>query len=469
MLRNLLALAVILSWSSLVWGQEKTSVPLQAEFAEVDITPKVKRKKTVYMAGFGQNRKAQGVHDPLMARVIVLKDAKKKIALVSVDLVGLFYDSVLRIREKLPGFDYVLVSSTHNHEGPDTLGLWGPHPFQSGVDPTYLQFVEKQVAQVVQKADKNLHSVQCEIGTAKGPELLHDSRDPQVKHDDLVAFMFYGETSKKPVGLVVQWNCHPETLGSKNTQISADYVTGTVEYLEKRFHCPVVYFTGTVGGLMTSLRVPVKDKKGNFLKDGTFEKTMEYGRLVGKLAEKALSQARPVSLNPISFRTEKIFLPNDNKLYIMGWQLGVFQRKAFLWDGSVRKAKPLPNPGKIKGQRMCLQTELGIIHLGQVDVACIPGEIYPELVLGKIQNPADPGADFPEAAKEPSIFGELKGSYKMLIGLANDEIGYILPKSQWDEKTPFCYGRKRPQYGEVNSLGAETGPLLCEAFQKLIK
>ena len=25
----------------------------------------------------------------------------------------------------------------------------------------------------------------------------------------------------------------------------------------------------------------------------------------------------------------------------------------------------------------------------------------------------------------------------MIIGLANDELGYIIPKRQWDEKPPF--------------------------------
>ena len=36
----------------------------------------------------------------------------------------------------------------------------------------------------------------------------------------------------------------------------------------------------------------------------------------------------------------------------------------------------------------------------------------------------------------------------MLIGLANDEVGYIIPKRQWDEKPPFCYGRQKAQYGK---------------------
>ena len=57
----------------------------------------------------------------------------------------------------------------------------------------------------------------------------------------------------------------------------------------------------------------------------------------------------------------------------------------------------------------------------------------------------------------------------MIVGLANDEVGYIIPKRQWDEKPPFCYGRKKAQYGEGNSLGPDTAPILCEAFRELTK
>src|SRR5690349_10833178 len=121
---------------------------LQAGFAEEDITPRLDGK-TVYMAGFGHNRKATGVHDPLKARVVVLRHGEVKIALVSVDLIGFFHPHVERIRLELPGFTYVVVSSTHNHEGPDTLGLWGVNAFQSGVDPDYLASVEKQIVRSV--------------------------------------------------------------------------------------------------------------------------------------------------------------------------------------------------------------------------------------------------------------------------------------------------------------------------------
>src|SRR5262245_45911509 len=88
---------------------------LRVGFGETDITPKV-GGKTVFLAGFGHNRKATAVHDPLFARAVVLQHGNQKVALVSVDVVGLFHESVERVRKRLPDFTYVLVSSTHNHE-----------------------------------------------------------------------------------------------------------------------------------------------------------------------------------------------------------------------------------------------------------------------------------------------------------------------------------------------------------------
>src|SRR5262249_467893 len=221
---------------------------------------------------------AAGVHDPLLARAVVLDDGRSRVALVSVDLVGFFQPDVERVRERLSGFAYVLVSSTHNHEGPDTLGLWGPGPFTNGIDPDYLKLVESRVAEAVQAAARAMRPATAVIGTATAPELLHDGRPPFVKHDELVPIHFPRPQAGKPVGVLVQWNCHPETLDSKNTLVSADYVGYTVEEVRRSKGCPVVYLTGTVGGLMTSLKVPIRAADGRELKDGTFEKTEEYGR-----------------------------------------------------------------------------------------------------------------------------------------------------------------------------------------------
>lgn len=440
---------------------------LQAGFAEVDITPKL-GGKPVFMAGFGQNRKATKVHDPIMARAVVLRHGNQKVALVSVDLVGFFYPNVLSVRKQLPAFRYVLISSTHNHEGPDTLGLWGPNPFTSGVDAEYMKFVEAGILTAVQNADTASRAVTARLGTIKVPELLHDGREPILLHDDLVVMQFDDPATQRPAFQLVQWNCHPETLDDKNTELSADYVYWTVKQLRERHGCPVAYFTGTVGGLLTSLKVPIKDEKGVALKDGTFEKTERYGRLLADAASKALQNSRPLVLTPFTVRSKQVYIPMDNKLYQVGRTLGVLQRDAFLWNGDPYQAAAA-NAKTPADKRLAIQTEVAYLRLGDLDVACIPGEIYPELVLGKVQDPVDPGADFPDAPIEPAIYSQLKAPHRLLLGLANDEIGYILPKRQWDEKPPFCYGRTKAQYGEQNSVGPEAGPILCRAFQELVE
>ena len=83
--------------------------------------------------------------------------------------------------------------------------------------------------------------------------------------------------------------------------------------------------------------------------------------------------------------------------------------------------------------------------------------------------PVDAGADFPEAPLEPSVASLMPSDKWLLFGLANDEIGYIIPKRQWDEKAPYCFGRERPQYGEVNSCGPDTAPSMMRALQRCIQ
>jgi len=439
---------------------------LSVGFAEVDVTPRLDPDKPVYLAGFGHNRKATKIHDPIMCRAVVLSDGKQKIALVCVDVVGLFNSVAESVRQKVDGFAYVCVSSTHNHEGPDTLGLWGKEPLKSGIDKMYMKDLEENIVKAIRAADKRLKSATAKIGTINAPELLHDGREPYVKHDDLVAIRFEGDDGK-PIGVLVQWNNHPETMSSKNTELTADYVATTVAELKKSQGCPVAYFTGTVGGLMTSLHVPVKNAKGEELKDGSWEKTEEYGRLVAKAADKAIKDAKPVTLTPFVVKRTEVYVPVTNFLYKVIWQAGVLDRPFYEWENDPHPAKPVE--AKDIAKSGAIRTELGYLKLGDVEVAIIPGEIYPELVLGKVQDPVDKGADFPDAPIEPSIYGQMGGKYKMIIGLGNDEIGYILPKRQWDAKAPYCYGRKKDQYGEENSVGPDAGPILCKAFADLVK
>lgn len=62
----------------------------------------------------------------------------------------------------------------------------------------------------------------------------------------------------------------------------------------------------------------------------------------------------------------------------------------------------------------------------------------------------------------------MPGKYHFVMGLTNDEIGYIIPKSEWDNEPPRIYGAEEEQYGEVNSLGPKTGIIIHNALKEIL-
>ena len=107
----------------------------------------------VWIAGFQKQRAAQGVKDDLMAVAVVIDDGEHRIAIVALDTIGLMRKFVLDVRQAVPaewGLDYLMVHATHNHEGPDTQGLWGPGIFTSGVDADYMLELKQSILATVE-------------------------------------------------------------------------------------------------------------------------------------------------------------------------------------------------------------------------------------------------------------------------------------------------------------------------------
>ena len=133
------------------------SAQMRAGAAKRTITPDLEKHGPVYMAGFGNNRKATGVHDDLYARCVALSAGGRPLAICAVDLIGVFWDDVRKIRAKVEGAD-VIVASLHDHEGPDTMGQWGPSQAQSGINEAYMSFLVDRVAEAAQEAVKSMRA-----------------------------------------------------------------------------------------------------------------------------------------------------------------------------------------------------------------------------------------------------------------------------------------------------------------------
>ncbi len=456
-------------WASLVVFAPLSTLAadvLEAGFGVVDITPRLDGEP-IWLAGLENNRAAKEIHDPLFARAVVLRDGAHKVALVSVDSIGLQRPAVVRARAELSGFTYVLVASTHSHASPDVIGIWGPSPGVSGVNAEYLRQVEHGIVQAVRKADAAAAPAKAEYATVEDESLLGDFRLPKV-YDGVMRLLRISRASdNSPLGIVVQWNSHGVEPRA-NHKVTRDFMGVVVDTLEKRHHCPAIYFQGAIGGLMGTPDARFTTTAEGKPIENAFEMIQVAGEAVAGLADRALTTAEPITLVPLEVYAKPIMLPLANEGFRAARAAGILDRSAYAWTGN-RETRGEPIPAGQSDPNEALETEVAYLRLGELEVATIPGELYPELVYGKYQEPVDPGADFPEAQLETPISQSLTGKKIMVLGLANDEVGYIIPKRQWDVAAPFCYGRTSAQYGEVNSAGPDTAAHLMEALADRVK
>src|SRR5215471_17077880 len=253
---------------------------LRAGAAQSVITPELNRH-TVYLAGFGHNRVATGVHDDLYARCLALGNAKPSLVVCSVDLIGLFYDDILAIRralrEKLSAPTFLIVAATHTHAGPDMLGLYGPRPLESGIDRKYLDWANQRIATTAANAVRAMQPARLELGRDDHPllgMLQGVDRPPLVKDPFLYVMRLVAPSSGQTIATVVNWSDHPEVLGRKNTQISSDYPHWTREYLEKKLGGTVLFFSRSIGKVSPlGDEVALMDPQtGKIAADGTWAK-----------------------------------------------------------------------------------------------------------------------------------------------------------------------------------------------------
>jgi hypothetical protein len=416
----------------------------------------------VWMAGFSNNRPAQGVHDQLWARAIAFENNGVKTVMVTLDSIGIFHENIIAMRKMLNpalNIDQLMVSCLHNHEAPDTMGIWSiqfkNHIPISYFDHGYMEFVKKMVVEAAEEAVGKLQPAEAILVEAPvGPEgFMDDSRKPLVYDNVIRCARFVKPGTEDTIGTLLVWGNHAETLGSDNPLLTSDFCNYWRDGVENGVRDPngergfggmCLYFQGMVGGLMTQLHTTVPNRNGGpAFQEGSYEKAQALGENLALVTLKALRSDKAVRMtnNEVAVVAKTIFVP-AKPLYSFAAFIG------------------LVHPGWYWGKA---KSEVDAYRIGDIEILTIPGELYPEIAEGGIEAPA--GQDFPiEPQEVPPLRSQMKGKVTMIMGLANDEIGYIIPKSQWDDKPPYAYGRTdKPQYGEENSFGPDAAPTIHAA------
>jgi hypothetical protein len=397
------------------------------------------RYEAPYIAGgSGQNHWPTSVEagNGPAASVVVLEAGQKRVAIVSIDSIGMFNATMDRIRalvaQQDPTLTSVLISSTHDESAPDPIGLWGPdagelpeHPetpaaVSSGVDEYYFDFLVERVAHAVVEADHALRpaSLATAIGSMPTNTQSCWSSYPFID-DQSMPVMQARDRSGNVIFTLADVGTHAETLAFSgerpNTEIlSADWPGAMRANFQARWPGSVgIELAGMVGSVETPTlyqpqstvvqRVPgaLHNVSGN--PDGCRSVYPEpagatpvedakafisaYGKSVADTAAEALQGAGTSAPSSMKVQQEALCLPLENNLFKAAFAAGLFpDRPAYADSGCTAEVKkaaaasagPPAAPAPASSEEaQYLKSNVSVLTLGQVQLAYSPGEVFP--------------------------------------------------------------------------------------------
>ncbi len=349
--------------------------------ARVDLTP----SQRVPLAGYSRRRGrlATGVHDPLSARALVVREGNTTVALVSCDL--LIIDEVVfraiedRLRTALTSPpSTLLIAATHTHSGPGAYGKKFFEKLSMGhFDEEMLAFVTSRVTQAIVSAASDLQPVTVRYGTTRTEGLVINRMDADGTVDPELNLVMFDDPSGTPVSIIASFAAHPTTLGAWNHQLGADYPGVFTKVLEARYPSATCLFAaGAVGD-----QGPVKQGSG-------FEAAERLGHAVATEALTILESASRSSGDGLVASQRVVRLP-PAQVRLGSWTLPAWLGRSLVDDDAT----------------------LTLIAVGSVLLIGVPCDLSAELGL------------------ELKRYARVKEFQPIIVGFANDYIGYCMPPS----------------------------------------
>ena len=451
----------------------------------------------IYMAGFGNNRQATGYNDRLWARGVVIDGRGGRIAVVALDLIGYFNNQIEIVRNMVgDDIDYLIVQSSHSHEGPDTLGIWGPDEFTTGVDAGYIDFVNSAIADCIHAASGNMQRARVKSATIsteglsmgmrpeddgfgvgdqkvlEGDDILSPDTNGRIVDPNLVVLQFTQQKKHKDViATLVNFGSHPEALWSQNTLLTSDFPHYVRERLEREYGGTAIWVSGALGVLQGPDRIDVTEDGVNpVLPRRTFRFAEVHGTQLAERAIAAVSRkpGHPAPLVAYA-RRDRVPVPLENAFFRFFFATGVLGNGRTLYtngepDSSV--GFPFPPPFDVIPQALGedLQTEVGAARVGDAGFIVVPTELDPQI-----------GMQYREAMTGVRD--------KVIVGLGNDQIGYQVPEQKFDQSCMICApfvlaGAPEfcPLYPNIdcstvfqNNVGPQLNPAISDALMPMIE
>ncbi len=364
---------------------------LKAASKKVNITPPIGLR----MSGYEERKHGSvGIQDQLYANILILDDSKTKLALVTIDVIGVDKAFMQYVRQVVCDKtdikeNAIFVNASHTHSGPEAARFGDMGAISRRIDPNeidsaYNTLLPDLVANGIVWANDDLEPAR--VGFAQGHlEGLGSNRIDASKYiDNTVTVMKVEKQDQTPLAIFTLYSCHPTILNFNNYLYSGDFISYYQNEVEKVFDGSVaLYAQGTAANISTR-----HTRKGQ-----GFDEAKRMGVLLAGEVIKIASLVDTTDDIELAAHVETLILPAreyesdevcehkikeaEDKLERLKKENAPenIQRTAYVeWQGVSRyyKFKKMVDFDEIV-------TEMQILKIGDWNIVTTPGEIFAEI------------------------------------------------------------------------------------------
>jgi len=429
---------------------------LQAGVAEIEITPPIGFR----LAGYFNERISTGIHDPLKAKALVLRQGREEFLWVFCDLVGFSLHVTTNARafaSRQTGIplSHIVIAATHSHTGPLFDDVRGDYFHQTaieknGKDPNetvnYPAFLTDQLVKVIIEAHAKVEPAELSVDITTQAGLPFNRRyhmkngtvafNPGILNSNIVGpagpvdsdvsiLVLKDLKSRKPIGGLTVFAMHCDTAGG--TEISADYPFFLQEMLRKQFGPDYVsaFGAGTCGDLNhvdVSQRLPYNG----------FANCARLGNKIGETIVHDLPNLKTIDRPTLAVKSTTLTLPLQTAT---AEELAEAKaRMPFLEDSRMDFATRVKTVKVLDLERMHSAQwpmEIQVFRLdSDTAIVCLPAELFVEFGL---------------AIKKASPFKRTS-----VISICNDRPAYMPTLKAFQEGSyETINSRLKPGSGEI--------------------
>lgn len=423
----------------------------------VDITPEM---GTPIGGNVREDNISRGIHDPLYASFLFMRDSGQDLLLISLDIIGIHAGWANQIKDEIykhTGIapSAILLSATHTHSGPDVMEAFkdGYHPM---IDAYFSYLKEKIIEGALYCVT---HAWPAEWGTGKGKEyglsfnrrltmtdgtlrMNWEGMDPSQVQEaagpidpDVSVLALRCAHTEHIACILVNFALHPAILVGKDWLFSKDFIYGLTSQLQELYgEDTIILFVNGAQGNINHINIDAPDQGRGFAE------AERIGRQLGTKAAEVVSS---------------IVYSRECSIKTKAWELDLPRRS--LDPEEVERARCMMErsdghiPSLLDGvpdemyareivmlsrmKQNTVRTILQTVRLSENDaIAALPGEFFVEF-----------GLDIKCASPFAHTF---------VFGLTNDYIGYVPTERAFKE------GGYEVKTARTSQLAPEAGTLV---------